>query len=53
MKLFLLRSKLINTVKIETSAKYNDETVCTDLDVHYLEAMLREAYPWKDTLLLK
>ena len=39
--MFGVDKKLIDNVRIETCAKYNDETVCTDFDVHYLEAMLR------------
>ena len=36
--MFGVDKKLIDKVRIETCAKYNDETVCTDFNVHYLEA---------------
>ena len=39
--MFGVDKKLIDKVRIETCAKYNDETVCTDFNVHYLETMLR------------
>lgn len=39
--MFGIDKKLIDKVRIETCAKYNDETVCTDFDVHCLETMLR------------
>ena len=38
--MFGVDKKLIDKVRIETCAKYNDETVCTDFNVHYLEMML-------------
>ena len=39
--MFGVDKKLIDKVRIETCSKYNDETVCTDFNVHYLETMLR------------
>ena len=39
--MFGVDKKLIDKVRIETCATYNDETVCTDFDVYYLETMLR------------
>jgi len=41
--MFGVDKKLIDKVRIETCAKYNDEMVCTDFNVHYLETMLRSA----------
>ena len=35
--MFGVDKKLIDNVRIETCAKYNDETVCTDFDVHHFE----------------
>ena len=39
--MFGVDKKLIDKVRIETCAKYNDETVYTDFDTYYLETMLR------------
>ena len=41
--MFGVDKKLIDKVRIETCAKYNDETVCTDFNVHYLETKLKSA----------
>lgn len=41
--MFGVDKELIDKVRIETCAKYNDETVCTDFDVHYLETLLGSA----------
>ena len=38
--MFGVDKKLIDKVRIETCAKYNDETVCTDFNVHYLVAVV-------------
>ena len=39
--MFGVDKKLIDKVRIETCAKYNDETVCTRFDIHNLETKLR------------
>ena len=41
--MFGVDKKLIDIVRIKTCAKYNDETVHTDFDIHYLETMLGSA----------
>ena len=38
--MFGVDKKLINKIRIEKCAKYNDETVCTDFDIHYLGTVL-------------
>lgn len=37
--MFGVDKKLVDKVKIETCAKYNDESVGTDFDIHYLETI--------------
>lgn len=39
--MFGVDKKLIDEVRIETCAKYNDETVCTGFDIHNLETRLK------------
>ncbi len=41
--MFGVDKKLIGKVRIETCAKYNDETIFTEFDIHYLETVLRSA----------
>ncbi len=41
--MFGVDKKLIGKVRIEMCAKYNDETVFTEFDIHHLKIMLRSA----------